>query len=86
MDCRQAPAQSAPADALACDPGGGCQSRVTGAISRAAQHGKLWKADAMRTAVDVLRGTDGVVHVHPYRAIGIAAGLALLVGFFAARR
>lgn len=86
MDCRQAPVQGAPADSPARDPGRACQGRVTGTLSRVAQHGKVWKADAMRTAADVLRGTDGAVHVHPYRAIGIAADLALLVGIVAARR
>jgi ElaB/YqjD/DUF883 family membrane-anchored ribosome-binding protein len=37
-------------------------------------------------AVAGARAADKYVHLHPYQAIGIAAGLGLLVGIIAARR
>jgi ElaB/YqjD/DUF883 family membrane-anchored ribosome-binding protein len=55
-------------------------------ISKAREQAGLLKAQAMRTATGALRDADGAVHQHPYRALGIAAGVALLAGFLAARR
>lgn len=89
IDRHPAVKQCAPSGRPATDAGDVADansSKVASAILRAAEYTKLLKGDALRTATDTLRGTDGAVHLHPYRAIGIAAGLALLVGFFAARR
>lgn len=55
-------------------------------ISKAREQAGLLKAQAMRAATGALRDVDGAVHQHPYRALGIAAGVALLAGFLAARR
>ena len=44
------------------------------------------QAGAMRKAREATAYTDEAIHHHPYRAIGIAATAALVVGFLAARR
>lgn len=44
------------------------------------------KADALRHTIGVLKGTDDAVHQHPYRAMGVAAGVAILIGYVAAKR
>jgi hypothetical protein len=55
-------------------------------VAKTREHAGLLRAQAMRAATGALRGADGAVHQHPDRAFGIAAGVALLPGFLAARR
>lgn len=41
---------------------------------------------ALRNAKRAARATDHAVHEHPYTAMGLAAGVGLLVGLLIARR
>ncbi|MDP1690816.1 MAG: DUF883 domain-containing protein [Burkholderiaceae bacterium] len=44
------------------------------------------EASAIDNAKRAARATDHAVHEHPYAAMGIAAGMGLLVGMLVARR
>lgn len=44
------------------------------------------QADAMEHARRAARATDQAVHQHPYAAMGISAGVGLLLGMLIARR
>lgn len=85
-----APASGKPVHRVAAEPGNAAATHhlddVAQVFARATQHAKLFKADALRNASEALRSTDGAVHLHPYRAIGIAALVALALGYLVARR
>ena len=44
------------------------------------------ESETVHQARRVARTTDLVVHAHPYRAIGIAAAVGLLIGLLGSRR
>lgn len=60
--------------------------QIKDGLTRTRKRADALQADARRKAREALTNADDAVHHHPYRAIGIAAGAALIVGFLAARR
>jgi ElaB/YqjD/DUF883 family membrane-anchored ribosome-binding protein len=60
--------------------------QIKGGLMRTRERADALQAGAVRKAREAVAHADEAVHHHPYRAIGIAAGAALIVGFLAARR
>jgi ElaB/YqjD/DUF883 family membrane-anchored ribosome-binding protein len=63
------------------------------ALKRAAQQLRRAQAEFLRLeeaaldhAKDAARATDHAVHEHPYAAMGVAAGVGLLLGMLISRR
>jgi ElaB/YqjD/DUF883 family membrane-anchored ribosome-binding protein len=44
------------------------------------------QATALRQSKEAARATDDYVHDHPWRAIGVAAGVGVLIGLLIGRR
>ncbi|QOF76140.1 DUF883 family protein [Variovorax sp. 38R] len=60
--------------------------QMKGGLQRTRERADALQAGAMRKAREATASTDKAIHHHPYRAVGIAATAALIVGFLAARR
>jgi ElaB/YqjD/DUF883 family membrane-anchored ribosome-binding protein len=58
------------------------RKRLTTALERAKEIADNVRAKAVAGA----KATDEAVHEHPYKAIGIALGVGMIVGFLIARR
>jgi ElaB/YqjD/DUF883 family membrane-anchored ribosome-binding protein len=50
------------------------------------EQGKELAGNVRNKVVTAAKGTHKAVHENPYKAIAIAAGVGVLVGFFLARR
>ena len=55
-------------------------------LAAALQSGKKLLGRVKEKAVESARATDECVHEHPYQAIGVAFGLAAVIGYLIARR
>jgi ElaB/YqjD/DUF883 family membrane-anchored ribosome-binding protein len=59
-------------------------------IQESLRHAKLKLADVEEMLIDkgklAARATDEYVHDHPWRAVGIAAGIGLIIGMLISRR
>ncbi len=59
-------------------------------IQDSLRHAKLKLADVEEMLIDkgklAARATDEYVHDHPWRAVGIAAGIGLIIGMLISRR
>lgn len=55
-------------------------------LTAALEHAKEIAANVRDKAVAGAKATDEAVHEHPYKAIGIALGVGMIVGFLIARR
>lgn len=55
-------------------------------LAAALDSGKDFLGRVKEKAVDSARATDDCVHEHPYQAMGVAFGLAAVIGYLIARR
>jgi ElaB/YqjD/DUF883 family membrane-anchored ribosome-binding protein len=62
------------------------RTRVEASLARAKEKMADAEAVALARARAAAKATDASVHENPWKAIGISAGLALLVGFIMGRR
>lgn len=62
------------------------RTRVEASLARAKEKMADTEAVALARARAAAKATDVYVHENPWKAIGISAGLALLVGFIMGRR
>ena len=57
-----------------------------GLLEAAGAKAQELQAAALETGKEVAKGTDEFVHEHPWKAVGIAAGIGLLVGLLISRK
>lgn len=62
------------------------RSRVAESLSHAKSGLLATQAEALDQAKAAAKATDDFVHTHPWKAVGIAAGLGVLVGLLIGRR
>ncbi|MFN4264807.1 MAG: YqjD family protein [Aquabacterium sp.] len=62
------------------------RSRVAESLSQAKTGLLATQAEALNQAKVAAKATDDFVHAHPWKAMGIAAGLGVLIGVLIGRR
>jgi ElaB/YqjD/DUF883 family membrane-anchored ribosome-binding protein len=62
------------------------RARIQERLGRAREQLASLQADAIDKAKAAGRATDDYVHDHPWRSVGVAAGIGVLVGLLIGRR
>lgn len=62
------------------------RARVADSVSQAKSGLLATQAEALEQAKVAAKATDDFVHTHPWKAVGMAAGLGVLIGVLLGRR